>query len=848
MRAGRLLRSVSFLAAAIGAASAAAAQTQSREEEASAEEQQTAATEEEDASTGRIAEIVVTAQRRAESIQDVPIAISAFSSDQLAAQGVTNTLEIGRFVPNLVAQNNTGIGSANSYFLRGLGSTETIATFDPPVGTYVDDIYLSRQNANNLSLFDVERVEVLRGPQGTLFGRNTTGGAINVIMRDPGRDFGGYAEVGYGRFDKVLARASVDIPLADSFFTKISGYFEDDKGYVRNVTTGERLNDNDGWGVRLGLRGELSPNARWTASYMHIVSKGDNILNFECNPANPSDCKGRFATTGLSERDGPPSPYAPLVIRGRKANYGLGQEAETDIVTSNFEIDVADRTTLSFITGYVNLTQQFSFDFFDGRGGPSITVPNPPVRGFPRGGFTILNDGQHEQFTQEIKLNGTAFDGFVDYVGGVFYIDERNRTDFADIFTLFVPTVPGGLSLLLADRVLRNRTVAYAGYAQADFNITEQIKLTAGVRYTDETKTLRYSDNRPSCNDGTVEATCLFNQNLIAANGRPIPTRQTTRIWTPRFAANFQPNDDLLFFASATRGFKSGGWNARSTAPSQVLPFGPEKVWSYEAGVKSDLFDRRVRANLTAFWLDVADLQTISGLLNANGTITFLTRNFADYRNKGVEAELTFLPVEGLNLYANLGYQDDEYRFPGNQPALDEFGIQSIPAQAAACRAALAAGRVPTGPNTAACAAGIVTPSGEISTPVRTPRYSLAIGGSYDMPLGGNGMSLVPSVNATYRSRQEVGTSNFTIFTGSISGTNGTFPANPFGGDIITGSRTPAHWLVNAGLALKGPDDRWRLSIDCTNCFNETYFQSTLANYSYLNQPMMWMARARFNF
>ena len=207
-----------------------------------------------------VTDIVVTAQRRAENVQDVPIAISAFSSDQLRQQGVSSALDLGQFVPNLIAQNNTGLGSANAYYLRGLGNTETIPTFDPPVGTYVDDVFLSRQNANNLNLFDVERVEVLRGPQGTLFGRNTTGGAINVILREPGKDFGGYAEVGYGRFNKKLVRGSVDIPLAPTFSVKLSGYWQEDDGYVKNTTTGERLNDQDGWGARLGLHGDLSPS------------------------------------------------------------------------------------------------------------------------------------------------------------------------------------------------------------------------------------------------------------------------------------------------------------------------------------------------------------------------------------------------------------------------------------------------------------------------------------------------------------------------------------------------------------------------------------------------------------
>jgi iron complex outermembrane recepter protein len=811
----------------------------------------------------QVADIIVTAQRREESVQDVPIAITALSSAQLESRGISNTLQIGNFVPNLVAQNNTGIGSANSYFLRGLGSTETIATFDPPVGTYVDDIYLSRQNANNLSLFDVERVEVLRGPQGTLFGRNTTGGAINVIMRAPGDDFGGFAEIGYGRFNKIVARAAVDLPLAPTFSAKVSGYFQDDEGYAKNVTTGERLNDDDGYGVRLDLRGDLSDWARWRASYTRIVSRGENILNFDCNPADPSDCKGRFVTTGYSEERQPAprfgnllvAPTVPITITGRKATYGLGQEAETDIFTSNLQFDLNADTTLTFITGYVNLGQQFGLDFFDGRAGPSVANPRPAVRGFPQGGFVILNDGAHRQFSQEIKLDGSLANGLVDYVAGVFYIDERNTTDFADIFG-----VAPNRSLLLADRTLKNKTEAIAGYVQADFNVTDQFKLTAGVRYTDEEKTFNIRDNRASCNDGTIEPGCLFNQNLTALNGARIPDRQSIGIWTPRFAVNYQPNDDFLAFASATRGFKSGGWNARGTSGSQLLPFDPEKVWSYEAGFKSDWFDGRFRANVTAFYLDVTDLQIIAGLLNpTTGAITFLTRNFADYRNKGIEGEFTFVPVDRLNLYVNVGWQDDNYRIPGNAPATDAFGIQSVAAQLASCRAALAAGQIPNGANTSpagtppnnapACANGVVTANGTIATPVRTPRWSLAIGGSYELLFGDSGWSVTPSINASFRSRQEVAIANLTIRDQPSSGVNGSFPANPFGnGDYITGSATPATWLVNAGIALNAPENRWRFTVECTNCFDETYNQSSLSNYSYINPPMMWMARARYNF
>ena len=805
------------------------------------------------ADDGSIADIVVTAQRRNEKSQDVPIAISVFSGDQLRAQGVSSALDLGQYVPNLIAQNNTGLGSANAYYLRGLGNTETIPTFDPPVGTYVDNIYLSRQNANNLNLFDVERIEVLRGPQGTLFGKNTTGGAISVILRQPGKEFGGYAEVGYGRYNKKLVRASVDVPLADTFQVKVSGYWQDDDGYVKDRITGQRLNDDDGWGVRVGVHGDLSDSVKWNASYAHIVANGENILNFECNPANPADCKGRFSATGVSEVPGAAN-FGALGVSGAKKNYGLGNETDTDLVTSDLAIGLGDHLTLDLITGYVSQRQRYALDFYDGRGGPSLAVPFPAVTGNPRGGFTILDQGYEDQFTQEVKLGGSLFDGKIDFVSGFYYLKEFNRTDFSDVFAN---------SLLLSDRLLRNTAEDFAGYVQADWNVTDRFKLTAGVRYTDETKTLSVADNRPVRGTSTNPATlglgtcgtnplavptglCVDTGNLISTTGMRIPTSQTAKLWTPRFAANFKLNDDILLYASATRGFKSGGWNARSTNPQLLLPFGPEKVWSYEAGVKSDLFDRHVRLNVTGYYEDVSNLQTLSAFVSSAGALTFLTRNFADYRNYGAEVELTVVPLKGLNLYANGGYQNDKYKIDRNAPAFDIYGVQSVAAQQAACLAQLAPGRVGGGAGTPACANGIITAQGKIATPVRTPKFTLAIGGSYELPLGS--LSLVPSVNGSYHSKQEVGTSNLTLYTGSITGFNGTFPSNPNGGTEISGSRSAAAWLVNAGVALNGPEKKWQLSVNCTNCFDKSFIQSALGNYSYLNTPMMWQVRARYNF
>ncbi len=796
------------------------------------------------AESGGIEDIIVTAQRRSESMQKVPIAVSAFSQDQLRSQGVSSTLDLGRFVPNLLSMNNTGIGTANAFYIRGLGNTETISTFDPPVGTYVDDIYLSRQNANNINLFDVERVEVLRGPQGTLFGRNTTGGAINVVMRQPGTEFGGYAEVGYGSYDKKVVRGSVDIPVNDSLGVKISGYWQDDDGFVKNVTTGDRLNDDDGWGVRLGIRGDLADGIQWTGSYAHIVANGENILNFTCNPANPTECDGRYATTGIpAGRTSADSPFASLAITGRKKNYLLGNYTQTNLITSNLAFDIGDSAKLNLITGFVTQAQQYAMDFYDGRGGPSLSVPVPPVRGYARGGFTFLNDGTHEQFSQEVKLTGNFTNNFVEYVAGVFYLHENNMTDFADLFTVAAP-----VTLVLGDRTLRNTTRAIAGYAQADFNVTSQLKLTAGIRYTDEVKTLNVHDNRVQCSGNVLPATCLDNHNLFGPSGLAIPTRLQAKLWTPRFAVNFNATDDVLLFASATRGFKSGGWNARVTSPSAFIPFNPEKVWSYEAGVKSEWFDHRVRANLTVFHLDVRDLQTPSALVAPNGSASFITRNFANMKNTGVEAELTVAPVTGLHLYVNAGYQDARLSINRDAPDFDEYGIQSVNAQQKLCQALLAAGNIPGGPGTtAACGAGIITPEGEIAQPTRTPKLTLAFGGSYEMPLS-ESLSLTPSVNVSYRSSQETGSANYTIYSGSISGTNGSFPANPFSGDIITGSFAPSAWFVNAGVSLNGPENVWQVSLTCTNCFNRVAANTSLVNTRYIDSPRRWNVSLRHRF
>ncbi len=835
---------------ALAAFPAAAAAQEQDEDVGTAEEQRGVGT------------IIVTAQRREESVQDVPIPITAFSQEELETRGIANALEVAAFVPNLVGLNNTGLGTANSYYLRGIGNSESIATFDPPIGTYVDDIYLSRQNANNLSFFDVDRVEVLRGPQGTLFGRNTTGGAISVFLAEPGDEFAGYAEIGYGAYERKMGRASLDIPLAETFAVKVSGYWQDDDGYAINNLTGERTNENDGYGVRLGLRGELSDSVRWTGSYIHTFADSGNILNFDCDPTDPTNCSGRFVSTGLTEDSTFTSPIFGPLLTGEKNEFGLGNEARMNFVSSNLEIELSPDWSVNLITGFVDITQDFALDFADGRGLPSTSNPNPAVTGFTFGGFTIANQGEHTQFTQEVKFSGSVGNGLIDVVGGVFYFYEENRTDFGDIFSLNLGPggpPPDGFPLVLADRVIDNTAEAWAAYAQADLNVTDALTLTAGIRYTDEEKEFSIRDNRARAG-GLCQAaaqfgpsTCIDTANMIATNGTPIPTEQSVGIFTPRFAVNYDVSDDIFIFASATRGFKSGGWNARGTSPSELLPFGPETAWSYEAGAKMDLFDRLLRVNITGFYLDVSDLQTPSAFVRDDGSLAFITRNFADYENKGVEIEITTVPVDGLNLFAAIGYQDDEYNIDANAPALDEFGVQSVAAQQANCLTQLAAGQLPntTGADNApACGVGIVAPDGSLAEPVRTPEFTVALGASYEAEFGD--FSLIPSINANWRSDSEVGTSELTLFDQAVTGPSGTvFPTNTqgLGNPIVpaSGSFSEDRWILNASLTLTNVAG-WSLIAECKNCFDEEAVESALANFSYLNPPRTWTVRAKFDF
>ena len=366
---------------------------------------------------------------------------------------------------------------------------------------------------------------------------------------------------------------------------------------------------------------------------------------------------------------------------------------------------------------------------------------------------------------------------------------------------------------MLADRVLDNATESWAAYVQSDIDFLDAWTLTLGVRYTDEQKDVSFTDNIPQA-DCTGAPGCQFvdsngdgisDNDLANANLAlfDIPRDLDTDLWTPRVALQYTLSDDLNFYASATRGFKSGGWNARGTTPDQLVNFDAEKVWSYEIGMRSTWFDNRLRANVTAFFTDVSDFQIPSAFLAQTGQVQFITRNFADLENKGIEFELVANPVDSLTLLANVGFQDAEYQNLAPE----------VQAQQAAC----------LGGTTASCNQGIITPTGGVADPTRVPDYTATVGALYTFDVG-NGFEVEPAAYLYSLGDHSVFTSGDPRF-------------------LVDGYTT---W--NGSLQLRATEQDWRLTLECRNCNDRLMLVSALAGVPYYQDPRTWLVTFRKDF
>lgn len=717
--------------------------------------------------------IIVTAQRREQSIQDVPIAISAFSPKTLQTLAVKKTIDLVDTIPNLVGSNNTSLGSANVYFLRGQGQDESFPTFDPAVGTYVDEVFYTRQNGNNIALFDIERTEVLRGPQGTLFGKNTTGGAINIVLRKPGEELGGFVEASYGRFEEKMVRGSIDLPASEDARFLVSGFFVDDNGWLANPTLGRNINDRHSWGARLAADIDITPSINWYAAIDYIEDSGTNIAGRDTNlDTGVSPINGNYGEVDLVSTSVLPNGLG-AVFPGAVSKADYGSQTNSFNISSNLGIQTGDTGQINLILGYRKVENDFLVNFPLPQFDAFMTFPTPANPSLDDI-FIIDNLGDFKQYSAELKYNATLFDDFLNLTVGLFYLKEDNFTDFAAYFAGPTPS---------RDRIITNETENIAGYIQGDFVLTDTITATAGLRYTDESKSFRVSDNRP-----IGDITDLTTANLIAQG---IPVDQSNKVWTPRFALQFKPNDETMFYASATRGFRSGGWNARSNNSIGLQPFLSETVWSYETGARLQFGDA-LSIYATAFHVDVTNLQVNTSL----GQGQFGIGNSGKLRNTGFELETFIRPTREFNIYASLGVMDARY-----DPSA---------AETAACLA--------IAPNNTRF--GAFDNNCNLANVKRSPSVQGTMGGSYDIDFGN--FIVTPRASVRMVSDQATTSRNRGLADG--------------------------YTLVNAGIDIK-PFDTLQFSVECANCFNKRYLTATFGNGdTYFNNPGRWTIRANYKF
>ena len=646
-------------------------------------------------------EIVVTAQKRAQNAQDVGIAISAWSGEQLRSLGYTNSQEVTALAPGV--RTLQPYGEANyAIAIRGVANNDFVTNVESPVAVYVDEVYISQMSGAGFLLFDIDRVEILRGPQGTLFGRNATGGLVQYVTVKPNQEFNGYGSAAYGSFDRLKLQGGVTVPLNDSVSMRVSAATHQGDGYVDNrLRPQSKLNNANETAGRLQLLFEPSEdvdlllNARFgqqdiRTGFFEYVSA--IFPTGEATPGVPNSNLGGYVDT-----DGD-------VFAGDYDFFGHNElEADGYTATLNWNIALG---TITSITDYQTLTRDYIED-----------SDASPVDYFD---FFLTTDSK--QFSQELRLAGDT--ERTKWVTGLYYldldIDDSNGGITRGLFeALFGDTVEN-----LGFDGLRNpyqsKSESWSLFGQLEYSLTERVSLIGGVRWIEEEKTHDYVNflmEFPDTSNSGIDPNAVEIAPLAQFHGE-----RDDGNWSARAQVDFRPGDDLLLYGSWNRGVKSGGFNA-PLLPTDVLVtdafmnYEPEKLDAYEVGFKWDTLDARLRLNGAIYYYDYQNYQAFSII----GLDTF-TLN-AQAENKGFELELDVAPVEGLDLRLGVAHIDaDVTDVPGltvdvSTPAGDYNAI--LP--------------------------------GATVTPVQTPDWQVTSLIRYEFAVGGGRLAL--QADAAYRSK-----------------------------------------------------------------------------------------------
>ena len=650
------------------------------------------------------AEIVVTAQFRSQALQDTPLAITALTGDALEARGQTNISQIAASAPNVTLEKGEGQrGGGLIAYIRGIGQYNSAPFYEPGVGTYIDDVYLASIQGAMLNLIDLDRVEVLRGPQGTLAGKNSIGGAIKLFSRKPQGDGSGYAQLTYGRFHQVEGRAAADFKITDNLFTRINIAAKNEDGYINRLDygcvhpgTGIVAKASPDEGCKLGTADGQNYVAgrvalRWLASDMIEVNlagdytkdssqAGADQLNSLPNPAaipalavNGVRVNSSMITGGTYNTY---SDYCNPLAAGGAGAYCNDPKGATDSwgVSGTIDINPSDSISIKSISAYRGFKSYIAVD--------SDGTPIP---------LSNLQMGMHgRQYSQELRLSGKVGDT-INYTIGGFYLDSLinadQRTDIQYINFNFFNNDD-------------TKSTSKAAYAQLSWDPVARLHLTGGIRYTKETK------------DYTFFRTFTDGLNTPIPGLYNLKGRYSGGHWDYRANVAFDVTDDVMIYGQYATGFKGGGTNGQPFFPDQVYAFGPENIKTWEGGAKLSLMDRRVTLNAAGFYSDYTDIQLQAQFCPPPSTPFPCAgpQNVGSAHIKGFEAELNARPIEGLQFDGSVSYLDFKY-----------YRLNGVPT----------------------VTTSMVAPF--------TPKWTWSAGLQYEIPVGGFG-SLTPRIDANYRS------------------------------------------------------------------------------------------------
>lgn len=688
-----------------------------------------------------IEDIVVRARKKgaAERAQDVPIALAAVNGAQIDAMHAQDLTDVGMTMPNVRLDDGGAFPGVANYTIRGMGFNSTIASVEPTVGTFVDGIYIGANLGGLQDTLDLESVEVLRGPQGTLFGRNVTGGAVVMRSRRPEGDFGGLLKIGAGSGNRIEAAAGVEGALSETVAAKIFASYTDTDGDWHNLTTGRRHGADETFAIRPILRFRPSSGVDITLIGEYGKTDGDGVASRFIEDPNQ-----------LLYRQGVREPVGT-------ENLSINFDGDTQIewkqavLDANFELGGG---TLTSITGYRDVDY---YSTGDTDGSQTETA-------------RAINQMNQHQFSEELRFAGKAFDDKLDFTLGAYYFEQRIEQYYHVYFF--------GASNQRSGGILNHHT--WSLFAQGDYEVVPNLFLTAGGRYTWEKKSAQTA-RTPEC---TTALVCTFHDEGST----------TWSNFTPKIGVSWKATPDVLVYASWTKGFRSGGYNIRTTGarfnpanPTAAFesagPYDQETVKALEGGIKTEFFDGRARVNVAAFHNKFDGLQRTVN----SGLVNFIA-NVAKATVDGVELETTFMPIQGLVLSGNVGYLDaryDDYVLPGTTTNL--AGKQLI----------------------------------------RAPKWTYSLAATYDLSLGSAGV-LTPRVSFNYADKT---------------------PANDPGNYFA-----PSYHLLDASISWSPEgNDAIKISVWGKNLTNEKYaltatYVGTLFTNLYQAPPQRWGADLTFRF